>query len=173
MTPAQVEDPQPSSGSLQEQWPCPGSCNAAWRKAQARADLVAAAAVAADRALTERERLVVDHGIAPWLGDPRWCRPCGEQIRSAIGRMPDLAAALLTVGHDEPVCRLRVVVDRALVKEVPIVALVQGEEVVVGQRRWWRETLACGHTLHAEWTRGLAPFVRTCSQCILATGVGQ
>lgn len=61
--------------------PCPGSCNRAWRIAQAEPD---------------REGAEL---IEPVVGEPVWCEVCVAEIRRAVRRMPDLAAQLWGRGH--------------------------------------------------------------------------
>lgn len=57
--------------------PCPGACNAQWRRA-------------------EKQRLdkLVPHGLTARAGDPVFCSPCARFLRSALADLPELAARL-------------------------------------------------------------------------------
>ena len=67
--------------------PCPGQCNAAYRRAQAvyeRAKVEAAAA---------RQPAPEPHQVEPIPGDPYWCETCTNLIRTGLVRLDNLAAA--------------------------------------------------------------------------------
>lgn len=57
--------------------PCPGSCNRAWRAAEAR-----------------KAEKGTEHTLKPRPGFPIWCPPCTTGIRGALGDMPELAVRL-------------------------------------------------------------------------------
>lgn len=68
--------------------PCPGSCNAAWRK------------------MTVPE----DQRPDPVWGEPAWCPPCTARIRHNLAELDDLAALLNAVadGHrEQPATQIR------------------------------------------------------------------
>ena len=72
--------------------PCPGTCNAAYRRATRAATQEVELAQQAGRAPNVE---VVEHGIEPRPGDPVWCPDCRESIRVAIGQLPELAGYVI------------------------------------------------------------------------------
>ena len=82
--------------------PCPGGCNAAWRRAWRDHETALAAY---QKALAEWSALPVDGRgerpqrppeptTEPIHGDPTWCSRCVAAIRSALAELDDLAAVL-------------------------------------------------------------------------------
>lgn len=57
--------------------PCPGSCNARWRRAE-----------------EHQAKAGEPHDVLPRAGEPVWCVRCTGDIRTALGDMPELAARL-------------------------------------------------------------------------------
>lgn len=73
--------------------PCPGTCNATWRKAEAAYQ----AALAEMRARLERgeaPEVPEPHGIEADSGEPIWCGSCRDVTRADIARLPSLAVAV-------------------------------------------------------------------------------
>lgn len=99
--------------TIPEQAPCPGRCNRALRA----------------NPLSSRE---------PVMGEPVWCEHCAVEIHAAIGALPDLAAGLWAIGHDEGPSVVRKVVAR----DVDEICQFGVEQPVVIHVR---EILECGH----------------------------
>ncbi|MCY0917042.1 hypothetical protein OS965_02475 [Streptomyces sp. H27-G5] len=57
--------------------PCPGSCNAAWRRAE-----------------TVREETGTEHTLTPAWGRPVQCNACTERARLQLAEIPELLAAV-------------------------------------------------------------------------------
>lgn len=132
------------------QGPCPGECNRLAR----RADRIWAEVVRAVRYPTAREERLLGQLPPPVPGRPVWCADCADEIRRALSRLPDLAAALYVEGH--PVMAgsgLHAVEDRA----------ADGYSGVAV------ELLACGHSVP---THAPAAFARRCPKCLLDSHVG-
>lgn len=99
----------------------------------------------------------------PVMGEPVWCDSCAARIAEAIGELPDLAAALWAIGHDEGGTVFSEVVERD-VDEVQ----GWGKTLVIHVR----EMLACGHrvptvTAHSKDAIPEEARVRPCWQCAL------
>jgi len=72
--------------------PCPGRCNARWR----RAERVSAEEVnAAEREQRPADVDVVEHRLLPRPGDPVWCEDDAARVVAAVGRLPELVVEVL------------------------------------------------------------------------------
>jgi hypothetical protein len=93
---------------MTEPQPCPGSCNASWRKAAAayEADLEAwlQSAQRAAAAGTEAAEKPVPPDARPTPGAPLWCGRCRGRINSALAQLDDLQAIVRAGidGHRPP-----------------------------------------------------------------------
>ncbi|WP_435199550.1 hypothetical protein [Janibacter sp. GS2] len=101
----------------------------------------------------------------PVMGEPVWCDACAQRIADAIAGLPDLAAGLWAIGHDEAGTIWQEVTDRQIEElcqrgvALPVVIHI-------------REVLACGHRVPTVTVRSgnLIPDaarVRPCWQCAI------
>jgi hypothetical protein len=77
--------------------PCPGSCNARWRKAAALHQAAVAAHLSALAGLPPGAKAPdppVPPDISPWHGEPVFCQRCQSQVRAELAELDDLAAML-------------------------------------------------------------------------------
>lgn len=101
--------------------------------------------------------------FVPVMGEPVWCESCAERIADAIGALPDLAAALWAIGHDEGGTVLSEVVERNVTRDFigPLPRVIHV-----------RELLACKHrvptvTVHSREAIPVEARVRPCWQCAI------
>lgn len=118
---------------------CPGECN---RNRRARPD-----------------------AFDPIMGEPVWCDACARRIADAIGDLPDVAAGLWAIGHDEVGTVWQEVIDREVDELHRFVGALPAVIHV-------REVLACGHRVPTVTVRSreMIPAearIRPCWQCAL------
>ncbi|MFQ6170383.1 hypothetical protein ACK8HX_02150 [Oryzobacter sp. R7] len=144
--------------------PCPGPCNRAYRKSDAPA--LWARVVAEVRYETEQEWFDVLEPVPVTWGDPVWCAADGQEVGVSIGRLPELAAAAWSIGHDPATPVTRMVLERRVESRLSL-----GVHVPVA----FVERLGCGHPKRVPWSSAPQPAIRQCSQCAVsaATSMGQ
>lgn len=97
----------------------------------------------------------------PVMGEPVWCESCALRIADAIAALPDLAAGLWAIGHDEGGTVWQEVVDRDIDTRGP-------NPIVIHVR----ERLACGHRLPTVTVTDRVAIpdearIRPCWQCAI------
>lgn len=108
-----------------------------------------------------RNRRARPAAFEPVMGEPVWCESCASRIADAIASLPDLAAGLWAIGHDEGGSVWQEVVDRDIDARGP-------DPVVIHVR----ERLACGHRMPTVTvgSRTAIPDearIRPCWQCAI------
>lgn len=80
--------------------PCPGSCNAGYRRAQAEYRRALAVWATTDPVL--RGDRPAEPAVRPVPGQPVWCGRCASRIRQALAELDDLAALLAASADGYP-----------------------------------------------------------------------